>query len=497
MPRDELAQVKQRILTQFATADLDPGRAEEEISSLAERTIFIKKRVTDDAGFLKDRNEEPYVELLDFLGAGGQYLVFKGKMHFQKVMDFTRFWIPIIAHQLMEADGADLSKFLDYNKHLREGADKKGLKKVRAEVMEFIESRGYFPDGACAVKVSFEDISNIPRAKRETFTIGMHHPNIVFTLTEGKTAGNRVYRVMELVPKHVPPPEVRKKIGLRDQVEITMKVAEVLSFIEAKGAVHRDLKPENIMLAVKGGEIIPKVADFGLMKLREFQEVLTFLTASSCMLLGTPEYIAPEQAENPANADIRSDIYCLGATAYYWWTGHSPNPVQENASPRERVHLKFLNAINRERKPTNPLSLSVKHDFLSRIARKYQSVLAGMMATNPHKRYQKPADVVADLKRVLENKKPLGNPEMPSAVLSGAFSKARRRIGVARLAAASVALLALLLAAAYLACNFSPKLRNMLPAAATKALPWISGSDENADSGISDSIKKAMEKPGS
>jgi serine/threonine protein kinase len=470
-PDKDLDYIRDRIQTQFVTTDLDSGAAEEEIANLAERTILVKRRVTDKAGFLKDRKEPPYIELGDFLGAGGQYLVFRGKIHFNKIRDFSRLWIPLTAHQAMEEDGADLTKFMDYTKKLAGQIKRKGLRKARQEVMAFINARGFFHKGECAVKVSFEDVSNIPRVQRETFTIGMYQPSIVFTITEGKTAGNRIYRVMELVPRHIAPPEVRKKLNLDQQMRVALRVAEVLKFIDEKGAVHRDLKPDNIMLLPTSEGVVPKVADFGLMKLREFQQVLTFLTASSCMLLGTPEYIAPEQAENPVSADIRSDIYCLGATAYYWWTGHSPNPVRDNVSPRERVHLKFINAINRERKPAPPLSLSVRTDFLSRRARKYQTVLAGMLVTDPAHRYQTPDEVMEDLRRALDGNKLVARPES-QAIMRLAFSPARRKMRLGRLALCVAAGAALLLGGGYLLCNEVPSMRKRLPDWIQKTVPW-------------------------
>ena len=127
-PDKDLDYIRDRIQTQFVTTDLDSSAAEEEIANLAERTILVKRRVTDSSGFLKDRKEPPYIELGDFLGAGGQYLVFRGKIHFSKIRDFSRLWIPLTAHQAMEEDGADLTQFMDYTKKLTEIAQ--GVKSV-------------------------------------------------------------------------------------------------------------------------------------------------------------------------------------------------------------------------------------------------------------------------------------------------------------------------------------------------------------------------------
>jgi serine/threonine protein kinase len=471
--RDELTTIRDKLELQFAATELASDTLEEDISSLAKRTLQIKGRITDEQGFLKDREEEPYVELMEFLGAGGQYLVFKGRIHWDRVTDFAKMWIPLEAHQLMESEGVDISKFHHYGKVLGAQARKAGSRKTRRKVRDFLSRSKLFPRNLCAVKVSIDNITKNPRAKRETFTIGMYHPNIVFTLTEGRTAGNRVYRVMELVPRFIAPPQIRRELGLDEQIQVTLKVAEVLSYIEQKGAIHRDLKPDNIMLVPTHNGVRPKVGDFGLMKLREFQEVISFLTASSCMFLGTPEYVAPEQAQDPAKADIRSDLYCLGATAYYWWTGQSPNPVRDNVSPRERVHLKFINAINREQKPKPPLHLKgVRRDFFSTKANKYQAVLAGLLVSDPAIRYQNPLDVVEDLRRIQEGKPVSGPPAPLQQVKRHAYSPGRDRVSRGRRAIGVWLLGLVILGCIYIALNESPALRDALPAWVVQHVPW-------------------------
>ncbi|MHC5080798.1 MAG: protein kinase domain-containing protein [Planctomycetota bacterium] len=255
-------------------------------------------------------------------------------------------------------------------------------------------------------------------------------------------------------------------------IEATMKVAEVLEYIHKKGAIHRDIKPENILLGRGRREVHPKVTDFGLMKMREFNEVFTFLTASSCVLLGTPEFIAPEQAQNPAAADIRADLYCLGATLYYWWTGRSPNPVRDDVSPQEKVHLKFLNAISREQKPIAPLTAKATRDFFGIKARRFQTVLAGLLRTDPKMRYQNPTEVVLDLKRVRAGRRPTHLKDSWAMVLSEAFSGgyglSRGKKILLGAAAALVAGLSLF----YVLCNEFPDLRSQLPDILKENIPW-------------------------
>src|SRR6185312_1247764 len=92
------------------------------------------------------------------------------------------------------------------------------------------------------------------------------------------------------------------------------------------GMVHRDIKPANLILAVAGKKAVLKVLDFGLAKLRTDDQDDSSLTREGQML-GTPDYIAPEQIRDAQSADIRADIYSLGCTFYFLLTGGPPFDV--------------------------------------------------------------------------------------------------------------------------------------------------------------------------
>ena len=96
-----------------------------------------------------------------------------------------------------------------------------------------------------------------------------------------------------------------------------------LQHAHERGMVHRDIKPANLMLAAQGKRGVVKVLDFGLAKAPSEEPIDGGLTHEGQML-GTPDYIAPEQIRDAQKADIRADIYSLGCTLYYLLTGGPP-----------------------------------------------------------------------------------------------------------------------------------------------------------------------------
>src|SRR5262249_31717705 len=116
-----------------------------------------------------------------------------------------------------------------------------------------------------------------------------------------------------------------------------------------KGTVHRDLKPQNLMLVPAEGVV--KVLDFGLARLASERRQGQGLTAENAVM-GTPEYIAPEQATDARRADIRSDVYSLGCTLYCLLAGRPPF-VEETPMRTILAHL------NKEPVPVNELRADV------------------------------------------------------------------------------------------------------------------------------------------
>src|SRR5262249_3622003 len=143
------------------------------------------------------------------------------------------------------------------------------------------------------------------------------------------------------------------------------------------GMVHRDIKPSNLMLAREGNRAIIKVLDFGLAKVQSEGAVDGGLTHEAQML-GTPDYIAPEQSSDARRADIRGDIYSLGCTLYYLLTARPPFQGDSLYDILQAHHS--MDAA--------PLNL-VRPDIPVEVA----AIVAKMLAKETGRRFQKPKEV--------------------------------------------------------------------------------------------------------
>ena len=148
------------------------------------------------------------------------------------------------------------------------------------------------------------------------------------------------------------------------------------------GMVHRDIKPSNLMLSRQGSRAIVKVLDFGLAKVKSEGDVEGGLTHAGQML-GTPDYIAPEQIGDARAADIRADIYSLGCTLYYLLTGGPPFKATSLYEILQAHHSMDATPLNLAR-PDVPVELA--------------ALVAKMMAKEPAQRFQSPDEVAQALK---------------------------------------------------------------------------------------------------
>ncbi len=188
-------------------------------------------------------------------------------------------------------------------------------------------------------------------AERQALAL-MDHPNIAHVFDAGATDTGRPYFVMELVhgvpltrfcdANNLPP---------RERLKLFLTVCEAVQHAHQKGIIHRDLKPTNILVTLHDGKPVPKVIDFGTAK--ALQQPLTEKTLFTAYgkLIGTPQYMSPEQAEmSGLDVDTRADIYSLGVLLYELLTGTTPFEMERLRAAAFEEMLRII----REEEPPKP-----------------------------------------------------------------------------------------------------------------------------------------------
>jgi tRNA A-37 threonylcarbamoyl transferase component Bud32 len=162
-------------------------------------------------------------------------------------------------------------------------------------------------------------------AERQTLAV-LDHPNIAHVFDAGATEAGRPYFVMEYVKgMSITKFSDRQKLNVEERLELFRQACEGVHHAHQKGIIHRDIKPSNILVSLHGDKAVPKIIDFGIAK--AITQPLTEKTSytEQGQLLGTPEYMSPEQAEMTyQNVDTRSDIYSLGVVLYELLAGLPP-----------------------------------------------------------------------------------------------------------------------------------------------------------------------------
>jgi WD40 repeat protein/serine/threonine protein kinase len=198
-------------------------------------------------------------------------------------------------------------------------------------------------------------------AERQALAM-MDHQNIARVLDAGTTESGRPYFVMELV-HGVPITKFcdDNKLTPRERLALFVPVCQAIQHAHQKGIIHRDVKPSNVLVTMYDDKPVPKVIDFGVAKAIEQRLTEKTMFTQFGALVGTFEYMSPEQAEmNAFGVDTRSDIYSLGVLLYELLTGTTP---LERKRLREAAVDELVRLIKEEEAPRPSKRLSSSNNL--------------------------------------------------------------------------------------------------------------------------------------
>lgn len=265
------------------------------------------------------------------------------------------------------------------------------------------------------VRAGMNTKSVITRFRRERQALAlMSHRFIARVLDAGATADHRPYFAMELVSGVPITQYVRDhRLGLIQCLELMLDVCDAVQYAHVKGVLHRDLKPSNILVAESHGLPVPTVIDFGIAKVlqAEAQSAESLAFTARGIMLGTPRYMAPENATMGTDqVDFRADVYSLGAILYEMLTCCPAIDIKDADSlPANELFRRIC-----ETDPLRPSTRVLKADNLNestyhlalQLSDEIDWLVLKALEKSPDDRYPTVAAFADDLRRYL-NKEPL------------------------------------------------------------------------------------------
>jgi len=275
----------------------------------------------------------------------------------------------------------------------------------------------------------------------------MNHPNIAKVFEAGATEQGRPYFAMEYV-KGIPVNEYcdKYKLSTPERLELLIQVCEGIQHAHQKGIIHRDIKASNVLVTVQDDKPLPKIIDFGVAKATAQRLTERTVFTEMGQLIGTPEYMSPEQAEMTGlDIDTRTDVYSLGVLLYELLVGVLPfesDDLRSGGFDEVRRKIREVEPPKPSTRLTTP-GFDTKHATRSRrtdllsLTRQLKGELDWItmkaMAKDRTRRYASASELAADIGRYLKHEPVMAGP--PSAVY-----RLRKYVRRHRTAAAAAAL---------------------------------------------------------
>ncbi|MFZ4574045.1 MAG: tetratricopeptide repeat protein [Phycisphaerales bacterium] len=303
------------------------------------------------------------------------------------------------------------------------------------------------------IKLGMDTHQVVARFEQERQALAMmDHPNIARVLDAGSTETGRPFFVMELV-KGDPIVEYcdRNNLSVNDRLELFAQVCQAVQHAHTKGIIHRDIKPSNILVSTLDGRPSTKVIDFGIAKATSARLTEKTLFTEHRQLIGTPEYMSPEQAEGSMDIDTRTDVYSLGVLLYELLTGTTPFSSGEL---RSAAYAEIQRIIREVEPPVPSTRLSRNSDTIASVAAQRRTEPAKLGSTirgeldwivmkalekDRQRRYETANGLAQDIRRYLAGDPVVAAP--PSAVYVFRKMVRRHRTLVASSSAVGAALI--------------------------------------------------------